>query len=241
MAEFQDIQDELGTLSRTMSNDLGGREVVETITVPPPTGVKDELYFNKLVAWSYVALVEAFPVPLKQLSNVLRATNSEGHRRLVETKDVVQALRTVQSHNLAKKTPSNERQRLLTEAWFVSNGGSQLSWETCCTALCTQVLEALRSLRVIWVQLTANDDDSTIFLTRLLEAINSEWPAHTFDTAVADAASALGFTDFDVVAYRQTRIEHWRKLAAFFPDREVATQAMERAITQELSAIFGSS
>lgn len=240
MAAFQDIHHELETLSLTMSNDLGGREVVESITVPQPNGVKDELYFNKLVAWSYVALVEAFPAPLRQLSNVLRATDSEGHRRLVETRDVVQALRTVQSHNLAKKTANNERQRLLTEAWFVINGGSPLQWETCCTALCTQVLEALRALRAVWVQLTLGEEDRSIFLARLLEAIDTEWPAHTFDAAVADAATALGFKDFDVVAYRQTRIEHWRKLAALFPDREAATQAMERAISQELTAIFGS-
>ncbi|WP_332860746.1 hypothetical protein [Janthinobacterium svalbardensis] len=240
MADFEDVRVELESLSIFMSRDLDGLNVIEIITVPLPEGIKDELYFQKLVAWCYVAFVEAFPIPLKQLANLIRANDGAGHRLLVETKDVVQALRTLRSHNLAKKSVSNQRQIALAEAWFVSNGGLPLSWEACCTSLASRVLEVFRLLGVTWKDAVAREDDRAIFLENLLLAIDGDWPAHTFDAAVAEAATSIGLVDFDVVAYRLTRIENWRKLAALFCDREVAMQAITRAITQELKTIFGS-
>ena len=239
MAAFEDVYEELGMLSKLMSTGLAGREVIEPITVPKPSGMKDELYFHKLVSWSYVALTEAFPVPLKQLSNSLRSTDIERHKLLVDTRAVVQALRTVQSHNLAKKTAGNERQRALTETWYAANGGAPLMWEACCTALCAQVLEVLRALRMTWEYLTTDPGDRSSFLEKLCVALDTDWPAHTFDPAVEEAARSLGLVDFDVVAFRQSRLEEWRKLVVFFPDRQAAIGAMNRAITQELKMIFG--
>jgi hypothetical protein len=239
MAAFAEVGNELSLLSNLMSRDLGGKQIVENITVPQPSGVKDELYFHKFVAWAYVALVEAFPVPLRQLSSVLRSTDGAGYKRVAETKEIVQALRTIQSHNLAKRSISNERQQALVEAWFVSNGGTPRSWENCCTSLCAQVLEVLRALHATWQHLTAIAEDRVEFLEKLKIAVDGDWPAHSFDTAVLTAANSIGFVEFDVVAFRQSRIENWRKIAAFFPDRTVAAQAVARAINQELAMIFG--
>lgn len=239
MTTFVDVQSELGLLATALASELKGHIAIKEITVPSPTPPKDELYFRKLVSWSYVALMEAFPVALKQLTGLLRATDSVEYKHFTLTKEVVCAFRTIQSHNLDEGSKSGERQILLSQVWITNNGGVPFCWEACCSALCGQLLDIFKSLLQLWLKVISDEDDKAGALQRLNSAFESEWPAHTFDNAVEIAASSIGLLDFDVVTYRNNRLESWKKLTALFFDRESARGAVERAIAVDLRAVFG--
>lgn len=239
MTTFVDVQAELQLLAVAISSEIQGRTAIQDITVPVPTDPRDELYFIKFVSWSYVALMEAFPIALKQLTGLLRATDSKAFAHFTKTKDVVSAFRAIQSHNLEKESKSGERHNVIAQVWMASNGGSPVSWDACCTELCAQVFEVFKSLRTLWLSVISDDNDKIGFLEKLNSAFESEWPAHIFDDAIEAAANSIGLVDFNAVAYRNTRLESWRKLTALFFDRSAARNAVERAITVELRAIFG--
>lgn len=239
MTTFVDVQSELQLLAAAIASELQGRIAIQDITVPQPTDPRDELYFRKLVSWSYVALMEAFPVTLKQLTGLLRATDSKAYSHFTLTKDVVSAFRAIQSHNLEKDSKSSERHNVIAQVWIVNNGGAPFTWEVCCSALCGQILEVFKSLRDLWLKVISDENDRVGILDKLNSAFESDWPAHIFDDAIEAAASLIGLLDFNAVAYRNSRLDSWRKLTVLFLDRDAARNAVERAITVELRAIFG--
>jgi hypothetical protein len=239
MTTFVDVQTELQFLAAAISSEIQGRTAIQDITVPIPTDPRDELYFLKFVSWSYVALMEAFPIALKQLTGLLRSTDSKAYAHFTKTKDVVSAFRAIQSHNLEKESRSGERHNRIAQVWMADNGGSPVTWDVCCSALCAQVFEVFKNLRALWLGVISDDNDKLDFLDKLNSAFESEWPAHMFDDAIEVAASSIGLVDFNAVAYRNTRLESWRKLTVLFLDRNAAKNAVERAITAELRAIFG--
>lgn len=112
MSSFEEVNLKLNAFSEELSIRLG-QSVVQLITLPQPSDPKDELYFRKLVAWSYAALVEAFPVALKKLTNFLRTSNKSEFTGVSELKTAIQALRTVQSHNLPEPSSHSEKQKSL--------------------------------------------------------------------------------------------------------------------------------
>jgi hypothetical protein len=239
MANFDDISSELTLLTAAIKARLAKRDAVDDITVPQPEGTKDELYFRKLVSWSYVALVEAFPIPFRQITNLLRSSDNVSFKRISDTKELIQALRTLQSHNMDKKSNSNERQKSIAQAWLLVKGGASFSWEMCCTALCIQILDIFSTLHWAWEQTVNSDEDKDNFIKNLEAAIDGDWPAHSFDASLEIITETLGLQGIDIVAYRKTRFDIWKKLAGLFPDRNTAIQAVERAIAIELQTTFG--
>lgn len=239
MVNFEDVRAEMQLLSAAINDQFAGGDVVDSISVPEPSGVKDELYFRKLVSWSYVALVEAFPVAFRQITALLRSSDKASHTRISETKEAVQAIRTLQSHNTVRQSASNERQKNVAEAWIVMNGGNPFTWEGACINLCVQIVDLLNTLRLTLLDVLRNEEDRSTFVSALKVAIDGDWPAYLFDGIVQSAADSLGLGEFDVVAYRKIHFENWRKLAALFCDRQAAIEAITRVIFQELRATFG--
>ena len=238
MVTFIEVNLKLMTLADAITTALG-QVAIDDISVPKPVDPMDELYFRKLVSWSYVALVEAFPISQKQLMVLLRTMDSVGHTRLNETKNLVNALRTVQSHNTSKPSPSNNRQIVLAESWLLTNGGTPCSWEACCIKFCAQLYDFFSSLSAVWAKATEDEQDKASFINTLKAAFDKDWPTHGFDSAVADAANAIGLKDFAVVAYRTVHFADWKKLADLFEDRQSAKEAVERAISAGLKITFG--
>jgi hypothetical protein len=240
MATFSEVKLKLGLLAGALAA-ARGQGVIDDISVPEPSDPKDELYFRKLVSWSYVALVEAFPIAQKQVMGLLRSGDASIHTRLSETKILVTALRTVQSHNTLPPSTSNNRQRVLAETWMLTNGGTPCSWEACCVAICSQLIDMFTSLSTALAKATDDEVDRANFVTTLKAAFDTDWPAHAFDSAVGDAATEIGLKDFDVVVYRNVHLPEWKKLAVLFVDRQSAMDAVARAISTGLKGTFGGS
>lgn len=239
MATFSEVRAELNSLISPISTELNGGGITGDITVAEPVEPKDELYFVRLVAWSYVVLFELFPVPLKRLTTLLRASDNAAYKRFCATRDAVQAIRTVQSHNLGEVSRHNERLKSLACAWMTQYGGSPSSWDVCCSQLCDHMYDAFRALRSIWLHAVSAMEDKEAFIDDLKSALLKDWPAFSFDSAVVEAADTIGLNALDVVAYRDVHIESWRKLANLFQDRDEARKAVKRAIFIQMKAQFG--
>lgn len=238
MASYEQCRQELENLRRLLRDELE-REVVSEITLPEPSGLKDELYFTRFVAWSYVVLVEAFPVALKQITNVMRVSDRGNHKKYATINELILALRTAQSHNMAAPSQSNERHKKISKAWMIENAGVPPVWDVACVAICTEFHDLLKSIIIVFNSVIEKEEDREPFIDGLRSAYESHWPSHAFDGAVALAAEDLGLENFDVVAYRNRNIKNWRELAALFLDRRAAQEAVEKAIGVELQAIFG--
>jgi hypothetical protein len=85
----------------------------------------------------------------------------------------------------------------------------------------------------------ASEEDATLIVQNLISTITGEWPPHIFDRMVEYAAQGIGLRGFDVVKYRQHRLNRWRELVCFFETREHAEAAMKAAIRRELEQLFG--
>lgn len=239
MVTFSEVRNELSLLISPISTELNGGGVAGDITVTEPVAPRDELYFVRLVAWSYVVLFELFPVPLKRLVTLLRASDNAAYKRFCATRDAVHAIRTVQSHNLGEPSKHNERLKNLASAWMTQYGGSPSSWDICCSHLCDHMYDAFKTLRSIWLSSVSTAEDKEAFIDDLKSALLKDWPAYSFDSAVIEAADTIGLNAFDVVAYRDIHIESWRRLANFFQDRDEAHKAVKRAIFVQMKGQFG--
>ncbi|ELM3824695.1 hypothetical protein N7714_18230 [Pseudomonas aeruginosa] len=240
MSSFEEVNLKLNAFSEELSIRLG-QSVVQLITLPQPSDPKDELYFRKLVAWSYAALVEAFPVALKKLTNFLRTSNKSEFTGVSELKTAIQALRTVQSHNLPEPSSHSEKQKKLADIWLLTYGSTPFCWATACTVLCNQLIVLFDTLMAALRKICQEPEDQQIFIEDMSATLLRTWPAHAFDELVKNSAEMIGLTEFDIVSYRQTRIERWRELANLFTDRSSAMAAVGRAISVELISIFGES
>ena len=238
MATFALCQAEFLELSRTLSADIG-RDVVADITIAEPAAPLDELHFIKLVAWAYVVLVEAMPVPVRQISQTMRASDTVRHKSFSHTRELVEALRTVQSHNMGASSPRNLHQIKTCKIWLQQNAGSPTVWSSACSAMAAEVLAALVALRTTFDTVVSKPADRGAFIDSIRTALEKDWPAHSFDEVVCSCAAGLGLEHLDAVAYRKPRFEQWKQLAALFPDRESALAAVRRAICTEMISVFG--
>ncbi|HHG5534339.1 TPA: hypothetical protein ACPWRH_002603 [Pseudomonas aeruginosa] len=240
MSSFEEVNSIFNIFSEELSATLG-ESVVQAITLPQPGDPRDELYFRKLVAWSYVALVEAFPVALKKLTNLLRTSNRLEFASIHDLKSAIQALRTIQSHNLPEPSSHSEQQKKFANAWLLTYGADPFCWTAACTALCNQLIALFDTLITTLRKICQEPEDRQNFIEDMKATLLRTWPAHAFDYLVENAAKTIGLTELDVVSYRQTRIDRWRDLANLFTDRASAMEAVERAISVEFINIFGES
>lgn len=240
MSSFEEVNSIFGGFSEELSAIIG-ESVVQTITLPQPGDPKDELYFRKLVAWSYVVLVEAFPVAFKKLTNLLRASNKIEFTSIQDLKKAIQSLRTVQSHNLSEPSSHNEQQKKIADVWLLTHGAEPFCWAVACAALCNQLIALFNILITTLRKICQEPGDRQNFIEDMRATLLRTWPAHAFDELVQSAARTIGLAEFDVVSYRQTRIDRWRELANLFADKLSAMEAVERAIGVELISIFGES
>lgn len=238
MATFAVCQAQFSELSRTLSAEIG-RDVVAEVTIAEPAALLDELHFIKLVAWAYIVLVEAMPVPVRQISQTMRASDTVRHKSFSDTRELVEALRTVQSHNMGASSPRNQHQIKTCKIWLQQNAGTPTVWSTACSALAAEVLAALVALRTTFGTVVSKPADRGEFIDSIRIALERDWPAHSFDDEICSCATELGLEHLDAVAYRKPRFEQWKQLAAMFPDRASALAAVHRAIRIEMISVFG--
>lgn len=241
MQVFNCCVSDLQVLVGSVGAAFNSRSVCEEITIAQPELPKDELFFTRLVAWSYVALNEAFPVLLKQLVGVMRQSEPLMYKNFQTTKEVVECMRAYQSHNLPATSKRNEEKIKSVKIWKAINGGSPFSWEAACDALCNCINTLIGDLRKIWDVVSADQGDRENFLESLSDAFDKDWPAHVYDALVERSAISIGLVSFNYVAFRkrQGNVDAWRKLAALFEERSAAEMAVERAIKADLINMFG--
>ncbi len=213
--------------------------MVATVTIDTPVPPEDELYFFKVVTWSYAFLIEAGQPAFKELSNLLKTADPVKARANGDHHRVINNLRTKITHNLPGENKNNEKTRRQVEIWLLENGGQPLDWTACCRALCGTVLDVINNMKWCWERAIGTDDDRRNAVAQICDAAENYWPAHSFDLMVTEAATELGLTGFDAVAYRMTRCERWRELGGCFATRNDAAVAVARAIHNELRQIFG--
>ncbi|RYE61279.1 MAG: hypothetical protein EOP20_00040 [Hyphomicrobiales bacterium] len=239
MATFSDCRTEFLALNQLLTAYVA-QNVVAAVTIEEPTSPLDELHFRKLVAWAYVVLVEAMPVPMRQISQTMRAADSTRYKSFADTRELVEALRTVHSHNMATSSQRNQRQLKISKVWLQVNAGNPTVWSAACSAMAGEILTALGALLMTCNRVVSSDADRDAFVENMRTAIEQDWPAHSFDAEVSACATKLRLERLDVVAYRKERFKRWRELASLFPDRDAARAAVARVIEAEMISLFGS-
>lgn len=243
MQVFNNCVSDLHSLVDSVNASFNSRNVCDEITITPPGLPKDELFFTRLVAWSYVVLNEALPVLTKQLVSIMRQSEPATHKNFQDTKNIIECMRTFQSHNLPPTSKRNEDKIRDVKIWQSVNGGSPFSWETACDALCNAVHIVIRDLGRIWSVISMDQVDKEAFLESLSEAYEKDWPAHLYDPLVEKSATSIGLVGFNATEFRkrQGNVDTWRKIAILFDERSTAEAAVERAIKADLIKIFGMS
>lgn len=228
-------------LANAIREKCGLAEAFKDITVPEPRMPMDELYFCRLVVWSYVFINEAFPVAEKQLTSIMRASNPKNLSAHGSAKNIINALRTHQCHNLPSDSKDNERKLKEIKIWHTQNSGDPIDWQKACVALIEEVLGVLANLFSTWHHATEIDVDCIPFIEKLVLALQNDWPSHHFDAVISSSANKIGLSGLNAAAFRNSEkyVEDWRKVVSVFNDRESATEALGRVIEQELSRKFG--
>ncbi|WP_223531951.1 hypothetical protein [Pseudomonas sp. BF-R-30] len=241
MSSFENISDLTVELATNIRNGFGSAEVFQEITVPHPAPPKDELYFCRLVAWGYVFINEAFPVAEKQLTGILRSSFPEKFSLHSKTKNIINYLRTQQSHNLPPTSRENEKKIRDIAIWHAQNSGDPIDWSKGCDALLAELVKIIQNLTAAWKFATEDPGDSDLFLENFKLAVNNDWPPYYFDELINRSAAKIGLIGFDAAAFRRSGkyVEQWRGLVAVFEDRESATEAISRVIDMELERTFG--
>lgn len=241
MSNFESISDLTIELAANIRNGFGGKEVFQEITVPHPVPPKDELYFCRLVAWGYVFINEAFPVAEKLLTGILRSSFPEQFSLNNKTKNIINYLRTQQSHNLPPTSRENEKKIRDIAIWHAKNSGDPIDWGKGCDALLVELVKIIQNLTAAWEFATEDDGDRELFLESFKLAIRNDWPPYYFDELINTSAAKIGLIGFDAAAFRGSGkyVEQWRGLVAVFEDRESATEAISRVIDMELERTFG--
>ena len=232
---------ELTALIGSVRESFDLHEVCDEITIPQPNLPKDELFFTRLVAWTYVLLNEAFPLLSKKIVGVMRQSAPVKHKHYQDTKYIVECFRAFQSHNLPPTSKRNEDKIRDIKVWHSNNSGSPFSWETACVALSNSVSTLITDLRSVWTEVSSDEEDKADFVQSLCEAFEKEWPAYRYDAIVERSATALGLTGFNSTEFRKQKgnVEAWKKIAELFDERSAAEAAVERVIKTDLLRIFG--
>jgi hypothetical protein len=217
-----------------------GHNCVHEVTVSEPHGDEDELHFVRLVLWCYAFWFEACHPAGNHIASLLKVASPQHHKKVEECFRIVRNLRTATAHNLAPPSKENDRTSQQATIWLKANGGEPRDWRRCCHVLSEEIRNAVELLYNAWSSLIKDSDDAEAGIQRLLQALKRDWPAHGFDRMVEVAVDSLGIFGLDIIAYRSKRLQDWRILAGYFEDRNLAEGALQRAIRQELSDLFGS-
>ena len=219
---------------------LGSKEI-DTISLDEPDGPFDELYFRKVVAWTYGLLFES-GVFFRFSKNLVRSSNPNAYQILHNAIDIVRTARTVHGHNLRLDRPSDQDTLRKYRVWLVSVGGIPTDWEKCIFAFVRSIYDALTEVRTVWLEKCSESEGRKQIVDAYFEDKRDHWEAHEFDAFVKAAASSVGLSNFDCVRFRSSngRLERWRRLVCCFDTRESAEEAVGRAILRELRNLFGS-
>lgn len=106
-------------------NSSTNTDMVKVVTLRRPEEPMDELYFTKLVTWSYGFLVEAGQSAFREVGNLLKVSDPPAATRNGIGNKHVHDLRTVLTHNLAgDEKSSGYRARSQVDIWLLQNGGN---------------------------------------------------------------------------------------------------------------------
>lgn len=223
----------------TLFNSSTNYEMVKKVTLGHPKDPLDELYFIKLVTWSYGFFVEAGQSAFRELGNLLKVFDPPAATRNGINNKTVQDLRTVFTHNLTgDERSSGARARRQVDIWLLQNGGSPTDWESCCKALCSLVIETITNLRVCWDNVISGEEDRASSIEKIREAVENKWAPHELDRMIEEAVQVYNISGLDVVAYRKLRWEEWSDLLKCFSNRNDADVGLRRIIHAELKAKF---
>ena len=188
-----------------------------------------ELAFHRLVFWAYVLVHEAARIPLAFLTNLppLKAT----HVLHKETS----ALRTLLAHNMDRAKRRDRRTYEFVHRWFNDACGegapsSEAHYEACCSYLVARLQKSLNGA-IEACSLLDHPEDGARLVADLRGRIDLSWEAHRFDPIVARCASRLGDPPFDLLAFRSTNLENWRRVLA-----EAHEHSRESAVEQRIEA-----
>lgn len=224
---------------RTLLKSTTGRDLIAQVSLDVPTGSSDEISFYKLVLWSCAFWNEACQPAGRHVLSIVKNTSISEYKVASGAFATVQNLRTVLAHNLNPVDKGDQRKAEQARIWLLAEGGDPPNWATCISSLCSSMTAALTILADRWETISGSPEDAAIGVQRLTFAMDREWPGHIFDRMIEQAAAKHRLSGLDPVAFRDPRLAGWRKLSEMFATREDAEIAVQRAITQELSGIFG--
>lgn len=233
---FSNLRDAAERFRRSVG-DACGEEMISSVSVDEPSS-DDELGFYKLVLWSYVFWNEACQPAGRHIASILRSSSPTDAKAVATTFANVGFLRTKLAHNLGESTGDQHKQ---TQAniWLVQNGGEPTDWPQCVRQLSEAMSRSINSLTDHWELLLTSPEDAPTAVERLISEVQHDWPVHTFDPIVAEVARALGLEGLEVVSYRLSRHEDWRKFAKMFGTRAEAEIALRRVVLADMTRTFG--
>lgn len=239
MSTFSQVMTEWTNFQALINMNIPGQSFFEQISVEEPQSPEDELYFMKLVSWSYILFVESFPALYKQINSNLRVASTDDLKKIGVIYQNIHALRTHQGHNLVPTSSADQKKINLVTIWKTTYGGNPINWQNCCAALCTQIIEALIICKSAINRIVVDPKDLSTFTDELIFSIERKWEAHHFDRLVELALNNLSINNFDIGKYRKSRLDEWQKNVEYFSDRADAEKYMARLIFSELKAKFG--
>lgn len=224
---------------RELSFKFLGSNEIDDISLSVPNLPLNELYFRKLVSWSYVLLYESgYFIGYSRKLLRLNPAESEEFNKI---RRVINNIRTFNEHNLRNDRAADVKKIKEVESWMLEHGGNPNDWKKCSIALLEQLCKALTAIHVIWEQVCETKNQCCEIRRGYISEKNTNWEAHQFDPFIQEAASEIGLAEFDGKKYRDSggRLERWRKLVVCFNNRVDAENAIKRAIRTELINLFG--
>jgi hypothetical protein len=215
-----------------------GVDIIGDVSVEKPVPPEDELHFVRLVAWTYVFLIEVAAVPIKHIQTILRGSNPRDHEKVATALRLVRSLRTYQSHQLSDGSKSDAATKKFVENWLLINQSEQ-SWALRAKIVCSSFCDALSAISQKWSELTADEEPPSAAAVELLSVVDRQWPVHLFDRMVEDVTMELGIQGLNCLMYRELKIEIWKKLAECFESREDAEIGLRKVIEADLQQTFG--
>ena len=239
VADFSKLEAQVSRIEKLCSP-IVGEKVLQRISLDQPKPPLDELYFRKVVAWSY-ALIFEIGIFFRFSKNLLRASDTNAHGRFQRITEFIRTARTVHAHNLKREHKSDQRILRNYEIWMLDSGGNPINWVKCIETLVDSFCSTLVDIEQIWITLCNQEWSQRQLVEQYLGDCVMHWEAHEFDLLVATAAEEIGLEDFDSAAFRKEsgRLNRWRKVVGFFGTRRSAEEAIGRAILREMTGIFG--
>lgn len=237
---FVNLKKHVSEIEALCCAQLGSKEI-DSISLDEPEAPYDELYFRKIVAWSYGLLFES-GVFFRFSRNLVRSSNPNAYQVLQDASDLVRSARTVHGHNLRPDRPSDQNTLRKYGIWMIEVGGTPTDWEKCILTLVRNVCDALAGIKAVWVEKCSESWSRKQIVDAYFEDKRDHWEAHEFDRFIESAALRVGLSNFDCVKFRNSngRLERWRRLVCCFGTRQSAEEAVGRAILRELTDVFGS-